>query len=56
MERDDAEYWTRRAEKETALAKQCSGMEAAAHRTRAARYQDIAHENSRSAHPRSASR
>jgi hypothetical protein len=53
MKLDDAGYWSRRAEREIALAEQCSGMEAAAHRARAAKYQDLAHQASRSARSQS---
>lgn len=56
MKLDDAGYWSRRADKEAALAEQCSGMEAAAHRARAQRYKDLAHEAARSARPQSAAR
>jgi hypothetical protein len=56
MELDDAGYWSRRTEREIALAEQCSGMEAAAHRARAAKYQDLAHQASRSARPQSSAR
>ena len=40
---DEAEYWSRRAEKERRLAQECRGKAASSHRARASRYSDLAH-------------
>ena len=39
----EAEYWSKRAERERLLARQCEGRDAAGHLALATRYSDLAH-------------
>ena len=41
---EDASYWASRAEKETELSRRCGAEAANAHRARASRFRDLAHQ------------